>query len=76
MATIHHVPPRPTTANPEHTREQIGKAVREIDEDIDFLFLLHEMLLRCPEVPDQAVSALETIHKRMKQQTNVLFMLM
>lgn len=70
---IHHLPPRPTIANPVNAREQIGKCVTEIDENVDLLFCIYGTLAGSTEVPEEALEALSTIHKRLRRQCDALF---
>jgi hypothetical protein len=68
-------PKRPTVATPVLAHEAAEKQLGVIDADLDCLYCIAGMLAAAPDVPDEAVDALWTLHARMQRAINTLYTL-
>ena len=66
---------RPTVSDPVTRGAAIEKHVARIDQDLDFLYCIYATLAGGGEVPEEAVEGLRTLHERMQNEVNAIYML-
>jgi hypothetical protein len=73
--TVTPKPKRPTVATPVLASAAAEKCIAAIDEDLDCVFCIACMLDGTALVPDEAVEALRTLHRRMRRNVDALYTL-
>lgn len=69
------VTPRPTVATPVLRDERVIKCIAEIDHCLDCLFCVYGTLAGSDFPPEEAVEALNGLHKTMRKQIDTLYTL-